>query len=77
MYGATNWNLVDKSGNQVYLRTSSFADFATKIVPKGSGKVRGILTKFGTDYQLLPRSEKCDAYWRKSCSFSPKILKLL
>jgi hypothetical protein len=22
--GATNWNLVDKSGNQVYLRTSSF-----------------------------------------------------
>jgi hypothetical protein len=41
--GATNWNLVDKSGNQVYLRTSSFADFATKIVPKGSGKVRGIL----------------------------------
>jgi hypothetical protein len=30
--GATNWNLVDKSGNQVYLR-SSFADFATKIVP--------------------------------------------
>ena len=56
--GATNWNLVDKSGNQVYLRTSSFADFATKIVPKGSGKVRGILTKFGTDYQLLPRSEK-------------------
>ena len=56
--GATNWSLVDKSGNQVYLRTSSFADFSTKIVPKGSGKVRGILTKFGTDYQLLPRSEK-------------------
>ena len=56
--GATNWSLVDKSGNQVYVRTSSFADFATKIVPRGSGKVRGILTKFGTDYQILPRSEK-------------------
>lgn len=56
--GATNWSLIDKLGNQVYFRTSSFADFATKIVPDGSGKVRGILTKFGTDYQLLPRSEK-------------------
>ena len=56
--GATNWSLVDKSGNEVYFRTSSFSDFSTKIIPDGSGKVRGILTKFGTDYQLLPRSEK-------------------
>ena len=56
--GATNWGLVDKLGNQVYFRTSSFSDFATKVVPDGSGKVRGILTKYGNDYQLLPRSEK-------------------
>ena len=56
--GATNWSLLDKLGNQVYFRTSSFSDFATKVVPDGSGKVRGILTKYGTDYQLLPRSEK-------------------
>jgi hypothetical protein len=56
--GATNWGLIDKLGNQIYFRTSSFSDFATKLVPSGSGKVRGILTKYGTDYQLLPRSEK-------------------
>ena len=56
--GATNWGLTDKLGNQVYFRTSSFSDFATKVVPDGSGKVRGILTKYGSDYQLLPRSEK-------------------
>jgi hypothetical protein len=56
--GATNWSLMDKLGNQVLFRTSSFADFADKIVPDGSGKVRGILTKFGSDYQLLPRFEK-------------------
>ena len=56
--GATNWALVDKLGNQVYFRTSSFSDFSTKIVPNGSGKVRGILTKYGSDYQLLARSEK-------------------
>lgn len=56
--GATNWGLMDKLGNQVYFRTSSFSDFAGKLVPNGSGKVKGILTKYGTDYQLLPRSEK-------------------
>lgn len=55
--GATNWSLIDKLGNQVLFRTSSFADFADKIVPDGSGKVRGVLTKFGSDYQLLARSE--------------------
>ncbi|WP_264566262.1 DUF5689 domain-containing protein [Flavobacterium sp. N3904] len=59
--GGTNWSLMDKLGNQVLFRTSSFADFADKIVPDGSGKVRGILTKFGSDYQLLARSEK-DVY---------------
>jgi hypothetical protein len=56
--GATNWSLTDKLGNQVLFRTSSFADFADKIVPDGNGKVRGVLTKFGSDYQLLARSEK-------------------
>jgi hypothetical protein len=56
--GGTNWYLEDKFGNKVFFRTSSFADFASGIVPSGSGKVRGVLTKFGTDYQLIPRSEK-------------------
>ncbi|MFV5694238.1 DUF5689 domain-containing protein [Flavobacterium sp. LB3P122] len=56
--GATNWGLMDKLGNQVYFRTSSFADFSSNLVPDGSGKVRGILTKYGTDYQILPRSAK-------------------
>jgi hypothetical protein len=56
--GATNWSLTDRLGNQILFRTSSFADYADKIVPDGSGKVRGVLTKFGSDYQLLARSEK-------------------
>jgi hypothetical protein len=55
--GATNWNLIDKKGNQVIFRTSSYADFANKLVPSGSGKVRGVLTKFASDYQLVARSE--------------------
>lgn len=56
--GATNWNLRDKDGNQVIFRTSSYAKFATSLVPKGSGMVRGILTKYGSDYQIMVRSEK-------------------
>jgi hypothetical protein len=56
--GGTNWNIEDKLGNKVYCRTSSFADFSSKDVPSGSGKIKGVLTKFGNDYQLIPRSEK-------------------
>jgi len=56
--GSTNWNLRDKTGNQIIFRTSSYASFADHVVPEGSGKVKGILTKFGSDYQLMIRSEK-------------------
>ncbi|MFH6998038.1 DUF5689 domain-containing protein [Flavobacterium sp. FlaQc-57] len=56
--GSTNWNLRDKTGNQIIFRTSSYASFADHLVPEGSGKVRGILTKFGSDYQMMVRSEK-------------------
>lgn len=55
--GSTNWNLRDKTGNQIIFRTSGYAKFADHFVPEGSGKVRGILTKFGSDYQLMVRSE--------------------
>lgn len=55
--GATNWNLVDKKGNQIIFRTSSYADFSQSIVPGGSGKVRGVLTKYAADYQLMARKE--------------------
>lgn len=56
--GGTNWYLEDQLGNKVFFRTSNYADFATGIVPSGSGAVKGVLTKFGTDYQLAARSEK-------------------
>ncbi|WP_366185623.1 DUF5689 domain-containing protein [Flavobacterium ovatum] len=55
--GGTNWYLLDKNGNQVYLRTSGYARFAASLVPTTKVKVRGVLTKFGVDYQLVVRSE--------------------
>ncbi|WP_035646344.1 DUF5689 domain-containing protein [Flavobacterium sp. ASV13] len=55
--GSTNWNLRDNTGNQIIFRTSGYAKFADHSVSEGSGKVRGILTKFGSDYQFMVRFE--------------------
>lgn len=55
--GATNLTLMDEAGKSIIFRTSSFAKFAGKRVPTGSGKVRGVLTKYRGDYQFLARTE--------------------
>ncbi len=55
--GATNYNMIDLQGNAITFRTSSYANFASKPVATGSGKVRGVLTKYGTTYQFMVRSE--------------------
>lgn len=55
--GATNLNLTDITGSTIIFRTSSFAKFAGKPVPSLNGTVRGVLTKFGSDFQFLARVE--------------------
>lgn len=55
--GATNYYIVDEAGNKIIFRTSSFANYKDKKVPNGSGTVRGVLTKFNSDYQFIARSE--------------------
>ncbi len=55
--GATNRYLVDAAGNDIIFRTSSFANFSGNVVPDKSGKVRGVLTKFESDYQFVARAE--------------------
>jgi len=37
------------------VRTSNFANFATEAIPSGSGTIQGILSLFGTTYQLTIR----------------------
>ncbi len=56
--GATNHLLEDENGNSLVFRTSSFANFASAIVPSGRGKVRGVLTKFNGVYQFLARTQE-------------------
>lgn len=58
--GATNRTLIDLLGNSIIFRTSAYANFAARSVAKGSGKVRGVLTKYcsgsSCDYQFMVRS---------------------
>ena len=53
---ATNHLIQNNTGASLILRTSAFADFANISVPSNSGTIRGVLTKFKDDYQLLIRS---------------------
>jgi Family of unknown function (DUF5689) len=39
-------------------RTSKYSNFAGSILPSGRGKIRGVLTKFGSAYQLIIRNER-------------------
>lgn len=55
---ATNHNIVDISGGTTrYFRVSQFALFAYQKVPSGRGKIRGIMTKYGSDYQFIVRHQ--------------------
>ena len=55
--GATNRTLTDAGGNQIIFRTSAFTNFSGNLIGGKSGKVRGVLTKFGSDFQFVARYE--------------------
>ncbi len=55
---ATNHDIIDVNGGTTrFFRVSSFALFAYQKVPAGRGKIRGVMTKFDTDYQFLVRHQ--------------------
>jgi hypothetical protein len=53
---ATNNLIADANGNSVIVRVSQFTNFGNSIIPNNSGKVRGVMTKFGSDYQFMVRT---------------------
>jgi len=53
---ATNHTLTDADGNTVVARVSQYANFASETIPMLSGKVRGVMTKFGSTYQFMIRT---------------------
>jgi len=56
--GATNHSITSTLGGAShFLRVSSFAPFSKKLVPSGSGKIRGVMSKYANDFQFLVRDE--------------------
>lgn len=53
----TNHAITDINGKTIIVRSTSFSKYAVKKVPEQSGKIRGVLTRFGTTYQFTPRFE--------------------
>ncbi|WP_309642270.1 DUF5689 domain-containing protein [Flavobacterium sp.] len=46
------------SGTTLDVRTSRFANFAGYSVPSGNGKIRGVLSKYNSGYQIILRTER-------------------
>lgn len=55
--GATNNIVKDINGQSLIVRISEFANFAGNAVASGNGKIRGVMTKYGSDYQFMVRTE--------------------
>ncbi len=53
---ATNHLIEDGTGKTIIVRISQFSNFANKKVAEGSGKIRGVLTKYNGDYQFMVRT---------------------
>lgn len=49
----TNRYVRDANGNRLNIRCSSYATFKNNILPSGSGSVTGILSYYGSDWQVL------------------------
>ena len=56
---ATNHTFVDSQngGAPKIIRISQYATFSVDKVPAGSGSIRGVMTKYNTDYQFMIRQE--------------------
>ncbi|MCO6174692.1 DUF5689 domain-containing protein [Flavobacterium sp. NRK F10] len=52
----TNHSITDMNGNTIDLRASEYASFASDPIPSGSGKIRGVLTKYNGSYQFMIRT---------------------
>jgi len=54
--GATSYILKNCTGAEAIVRTSGFANFASKPVPAGNGKLVALVTQYNSDIQLLIRN---------------------
>jgi hypothetical protein len=60
-YSKTDYDTSLKITNDIRtldVRTSRFANFAGLIIPSGRGKIRGVLTRYNSTYQIILRTER-------------------
>lgn len=51
--GAVDRYIIDESGNRIDVRNSTYADFKDELLPSGYGSVVGILSYYGSNWQIL------------------------
>ncbi len=52
---SANRTLIDANGQTMTVRNSGYSNFYNEILPKGTGRVRGILSYYGDSWQLVLR----------------------
>lgn len=72
--GATNNVIKDINGNSLIVRVSEFANFSAKPVATKSGKIRGVLTKYNSDFQLMVRTESDINFTQTRFDSAPPIV---
>jgi hypothetical protein len=55
---ATDRHFKDDAGNSIVIRSSKYGNFASTRLPSGKGCVTGILSKYGTTWQVIIRDIK-------------------
>ena len=66
--------LVTDGVKNLTIRTSRFANFAGSKVPTGKGKIRGVLTKYGSTYQIIMRTQRDANMPNPRVDYSPALI---
>ncbi|MCP1995067.1 DUF5689 domain-containing protein [Flavobacterium sp. HSC-61S13] len=53
----TDRQIIDSTGKTLLVRTHRQAVFSTNLIPSNSGTIKGIISKTGTTFYLIPRQE--------------------
>ncbi len=72
---SSNLILADCNKNEIILRSSNFADFASTTVPDSNGTIVGVLGKYRTDVQLFIRDLSDLNFHNPPCGTAPSTLK--
>lgn len=66
--------LITDGAKTLTIRTSRFANFAGYKVPTGKGKLRGVLTKYSSTYQIIMRTERDANMPNPRVDYTPAIV---